>query len=80
MFHVFLKVVYKFLWVFHGCLKDVLKKLQGCYKRAPKVLERKFQCFKSVPRKLQGCFREVSTICQKCFKIVMRVFQGSFVF
>ena len=55
-------------WMFKGCFKHVLKKLQGYYKRALKVLERKFQSFKSAPRKVQGCFREVSTICQKCFK------------
>ena len=54
--------------MFQGCLKHVLKKLQGYFKRALKVLERKFQSFKSAPRKVQGCFREVSTICQKCFK------------
>ena len=56
--------------MFQGCFKSkcVLKKLQGYFKSASKVLERKFQnCSKKVSRLFHGDLKNVSKSVSKLF-------------
>ena len=62
------------------CFKDVSSVFWRSCKGNSRVLQRYWkESFQSVPRKFQGGFREIRTMCQKCFKVVLRVLQVSFV-